>query len=206
MGLPDAVPELHLAALRTVPGGGVLASPGTLGPRLTLEVDGGARWTQRKLVGCGHVMEVPANTVQIQARGPMPCQLRLQAVHRVTMEPVSSAPLTVDGGPESELELALEMPRRWGQLGLLIFPEDDESARLTRLDGDLSPAVGPLADGALITAVDGIPVGHFSPEELVALDSGPLGSEVVLTVAGADGVEQDVPVEREVALLSRTRL
>lgn len=175
-----------------------------LGPRIELDVTVGTRWKDAQLLGCGHVLAVPADSFALQARGQMPCQLRIQAVHRVTEEPSTSAPVTIDGTPSDVVEVALAMPRRWGQLGLLLFPEGDGTARLTRLDGGTPSEPSSLVDGAVVLAVDGIPVGNFSPEELVALDGGPLGSEVVLTVL-EDGEEVDIVVARELSLIGRAK-
>ena len=194
--LPGGLPQLSAHALR--------APAMDLGPRLDVTVERAPRWTDMRLVGCGHVQPVRGTSVTIQARGHLPCQLRLLATHRVSLEPVTSAAITIDGSAEEELLIDVHMPRRWGQLGLLIFPEGDGTARLTRLDGDPEPANPLLVDGAVVTAIDGIPVDHFSPEELVALDAGPLGSALVLTVE-QDGIEQDVELTRELSALARTR-
>jgi hypothetical protein len=194
--LPGELPQLHLDALRPV--------ADALGPRLDVSVERAPRWTDVQLVGCGHIQSVRGSSLVLQARGRLPCQVRLKATHRVTLEPVTSEPITVDGSAEDQLTIDLQMPRRWGQLGLLVFPEGDGTARITRLDGDPDPDNPLLVDGAVVTAIDGIPVDHFSPEELVALDAGPLGSELIFTIE-VDGVEEDVELVREVSTLARTR-
>lgn len=194
--LPGELPQLHADALRPL--------ADALGPRLDISVERAPRWTDMQLVGCGHVQPVRGSSLVVQARGRLPCQVRLHATHRVTLEPVTSEAITVDGSAEDELAIDLQMPRRWGQLGLLVFPEGDGTARITRLDGDPAPDNPLLADGAVVTAIDGIPVDNFSPEELVALDAGPLGGTLVFTI-DVDGVEEDVELVREVSTLARTR-
>ena len=103
---------------------------------------------------------------------------------------------TVDPSPGRTTRVRLVLPEtETGGIGIAFRTgEDAVSVRHVRPD---SPAwEAGLRVGDRIVAVDGEPTGGLQQHDFIALGTGPVGSEVVLTVAAEDGTVDEIVLQR----------
>ncbi|MEL6348252.1 MAG: PDZ domain-containing protein [Myxococcota bacterium] len=101
-----------------------------------------------------------------------------------------SAPVTIEVTPGGAASVRFELPiEQIGGMGIGIASVED-GVQVTQLHADTPAEREGLAIGDVITAIDGISVAGMAVADFIANGTGPIGSEVTITVRRGEAEEQ----------------
>ena len=107
-----------------------------------------------------------------------------------------SEPVSVDLRADRDATLSFTLPEEEiGGIGFQLA-EHPDGIEIQRVYPDTPAALAGLRPGDIIIAVEGIAAAELSTEGFVRLGTGPVGSEVLLTLLHADGEEEDLTLIR----------
>ena len=114
----------------------------------------------------------------------------------VRRPPFGATPLVGERGSDTR-RLVLELPEQEvGGIGVPVKPHPDGMALGPPHVGGPADLAG-LGTGDVVIAVDGEEVAGLSIDEIIARVTGPVGSQVELTVRSAEGEETLVRLQRQ---------
>jgi len=162
---------------------------------LAVEVVGRTASSPVWVKGCGLTRRLDNDQDRIELEvAAVPCAMEAWRIDGALR---ALSPLeTVDPSPGRTTRVRLVLPEtETGGIGIAFRTgEDAVSVRHVRPD---SPAwEAGLRVGDRIVAVDGEPTGGLQQHDFIALGTGPVGSEVVLTVAAEDGTVDEIVLQR----------